>query len=105
LCMDEFILELNEQIISKSLREIPDSKLRYYYNIIYKEKLKENCSSCFSDAYQRIKIYYRAQVGLLQKERWTANDVGYLKIAFIHFKEENKPEHCEWILNKINQLK
>jgi hypothetical protein len=99
---EDVLIEIHEQIVTKSVYEIQVSTLDYYYKLIYSKGINNKCSQCLIDAHVQIKRFYRAKVGLMQKDKLTSNDCQYLRLAMLRMKD--KPEHIEWIKNKIKEL-
>mgnify|MGYP003403403542 FL=1 len=106
----ELLKEINEKIVLVGFFKVEPLHIRYYYEKVYNEKLKEHCSMCLREGYEMLKRYYRGNLDALV-ENETVNrqklerNIYELKLRLIECKKLEQYETCEWIKNRIEYLK
>ena len=106
----ELLKEINEKIVLVGFFKVEPIHIRYYYEKVYNEKLKEHCSMCLREGYEMLKRHYRANLSRLEKDeivyrQSTEHAIYQLKLRLIECKKLEQYETCEWIKNRIEYLK
>ena len=91
----ELLKEINEKIVSVGFFKVEPNHIRYYYEKVYNEKLKEHCSMCLREGYEMLKRYYRGNLNALVEtesvsKQKVEHSIYQLKLRLIECKSIRK---------------
>ena len=106
----ELLKEINDKIVSVGFFKVEPNHIRYYYEKVYKERIKEHCSMCLREGYEMLKRHYRANLDRLNEtdavtKQKIERSIYELKLSLIDCRKLEQYEVCEWITKRIEYLK